>query len=94
MPLSDPQQQFLENWMRSKAIVHCPLCADSSWKLAEASYVRALLEQGDTDLTEGGAREGLVQQMRVHGALRHRDAGHPRVVGPGEEPVTPKGPVP
>jgi hypothetical protein len=58
MPLSPDQSRILEGWMRSKAIVHCPLCADSSWKFAEASYVRALLEQGDTDLTEGG---GLVR---------------------------------
>lgn len=44
MPLSPDQSRILEGWMRSKAIVYCPLCADSSWKLAEASYVRALLE--------------------------------------------------
>ena len=54
MPLNSDQRWVLERWMRSKAIVQCPLCGDSSWKLAEASYVRALLEEGDTDLTEGG----------------------------------------
>ncbi len=90
MPLSPDQSRILEGWMRSKAIVQCPACGDNSWKFAEASYVRALLEQGDTDLTEGG---GLVRQLRVRGALRRRDARHPRVVGPGEEPMTLKGPV-
>jgi predicted nucleic-acid-binding Zn-ribbon protein len=39
--------------MRSKAIVQCPGCGDNSWRFAEASYLRALLEEGDTDLTEG-----------------------------------------
>ncbi len=36
-----------------KAIVQCPACGDNSWKFTEASYVRALLEEGDPDLTEG-----------------------------------------
>ena len=58
MPLSDPQQQRLENWIRSKAVVHCPACGDSKWRLAEAAYVRALLEPGEVDLTEAG---GVVQ---------------------------------
>ncbi len=52
MPLSEPQQQRLENWMRSKAVVQCPACGDSKWRFAEASYVRALLEAGDANLTE------------------------------------------
>lgn len=53
MPLSAEQLRILQGWMRSKAIVQCPACGDGSWRFAEASYVRALLEEGDTDLTEG-----------------------------------------
>jgi len=52
MPLSDPQQQRLENWMRTKAIVQCPVCGDDQWQFGEAAYIRALLEQGEADLTE------------------------------------------
>jgi predicted nucleic-acid-binding Zn-ribbon protein len=52
MPLSEPQQQFLENWMRSKAIVQCPLCGDAQWQFAQAAYIRALLEQGEPDMSE------------------------------------------
>jgi DNA-directed RNA polymerase subunit RPC12/RpoP len=44
----------LEEWMRSKAIIRCPLCGQDRWRFAEATYVRALLEEGDEDLTEGG----------------------------------------
>jgi hypothetical protein len=40
--------------MRSKAIIKCPLCGQDRWRFAEATYVRALLEEGDEDLTEGG----------------------------------------
>jgi hypothetical protein len=41
--------------MRSKAIVTCPCCEqEDGWRFAEAAYVRALLEEGDEDLTEGG----------------------------------------
>jgi hypothetical protein len=40
--------------MRSKAIAMCPCCGQDGWRLAEAAYVRALLEEGDEDLTEGG----------------------------------------
>ncbi len=54
MPLSEPQRQHLQNWMRSKAIVQCPACGDSKWRFAEAAYVRALLEPGEVDLTEAG----------------------------------------
>ena len=54
MPLSDPQQQRLENWIRTKAVVQCPACGDSKWRFAEAAYVRALLEPGEVDLTEAG----------------------------------------
>jgi predicted nucleic-acid-binding Zn-ribbon protein len=54
MPLSEPQQQRLENWMRSKAVVQCPACGHSKWRFAEAAYVRALLEPGEVDLTEAG----------------------------------------
>lgn len=58
MPLNPEQSKILEDWMRSKAIVHCPACGDSSWRSAEASYLRALLEANNTDLTEG---EGVVK---------------------------------
>ena len=54
MPLSEPQQQRLENWIRSKAVVQCPACGDSKWRFAEAAYIRALLEAGEVDLTEAG----------------------------------------
>jgi ribosomal protein S27AE len=53
MPLNPEQSQILEKWMHSKAIVQCPACGDNSWRFAEASYVRALLEEGEPDLTEG-----------------------------------------
>jgi predicted nucleic-acid-binding Zn-ribbon protein len=52
MALSEPQQQFLENWMRSKSIVGCPLCGDAHWQFAQAAYIRALLEQGEPDISE------------------------------------------
>jgi predicted nucleic-acid-binding Zn-ribbon protein len=58
MPLNPDQRKILEGWMRSKGIVQCPACGDNSWKFAEASYVRALLEAGESDLTEG---EGIVR---------------------------------
>jgi hypothetical protein len=54
MPLNSDQRRILEGWMRSKAVVQCPACGDNSWRFAEASYVKALLEADDTDLTEGG----------------------------------------
>jgi hypothetical protein len=52
MSLSEPQRQHLQDWMRSKAIVQCPACGDARWQFSEASYVRALLEQGEPDLAE------------------------------------------
>ena len=52
MSLSDTQQQHLENWMHSKAIIQCPACGASQWQFAQAAYVRALLERGEEDLTE------------------------------------------
>jgi predicted nucleic-acid-binding Zn-ribbon protein len=54
MPLNQLQQQTLKEWMRSKAIIQCPACGEDSWQFAEASYIRALLETDDLDLTEGG----------------------------------------
>jgi predicted RNA-binding Zn-ribbon protein involved in translation (DUF1610 family) len=54
MPLSPAQRQVLEEWMRSKAIVRCPACGESRWRFADAAYVRALLEEGESDLTESG----------------------------------------
>jgi hypothetical protein len=53
VPLSQSQRRVLEEWMRSKAIVMCPCCGQDGWRFAEATYVRALLEEGDEDLTEG-----------------------------------------
>ena len=52
MPLSSTQRQVLERWMRSKAIVQCPACAEDRWRFAEASYLRALLEAGEANLAE------------------------------------------
>ena len=54
MPLSPSQRHILEEWMRSKAVVMCPLCGQDRWRFADATYVRALLEADDEDLTEGG----------------------------------------
>jgi rubredoxin len=54
MPLSLAQRQALEEWMRSKEITRCPACGESRWSFAEAAYVRALLEEGEPDLTESG----------------------------------------
>jgi hypothetical protein len=50
--LSPAQRQLLEDWMRAKAIVRCPVCGQDKWRFADAAYVRALLEEGDEDLTE------------------------------------------
>jgi hypothetical protein len=52
MPLNSAQRRVLEEWMRSKAIVICPCCGQDKWRLAEAAYVRALLEEGQEDLME------------------------------------------
>lgn len=55
MPLSSSQQRVLEDWMRAKAVVRCPGCGqEGRWRFADAAYVRALLEEGDEDLIEGG----------------------------------------
>jgi predicted nucleic-acid-binding Zn-ribbon protein len=54
MPLNQLQQQTLKDWMRSKAVIQCPACGEDRWQFGEASYVRALLEADDMDLTEGG----------------------------------------
>jgi predicted nucleic-acid-binding Zn-ribbon protein len=50
--LNAAQRRVLEEWMRSKAIVTCPACGQEKWRLADAAYVRALLEQGQEDLME------------------------------------------
>ena len=52
MPLSETQRRTLENWMRSKGIIQCPSCGDTRLRFAQAGYARALLEQGEPDLTE------------------------------------------
>jgi hypothetical protein len=82
MPLNEIQRRTLKDWMRSKAILQCPACGDTGWRFAEAAYLRALLEAGDADPTEGGGSgEGLVRQLRVRGALRRRDGGDSGHVG-------------
>jgi predicted nucleic-acid-binding Zn-ribbon protein len=50
--LNAAQRRVLEEWMRSKAIVMCPCCGQDKWRLAEATYLRALLEEGQEDLME------------------------------------------
>ena len=52
MALNAAQRRVLEDWMRSKAIVMCPCCGQDKWRLADAAYVRALLEEGQEDLME------------------------------------------
>jgi hypothetical protein len=52
VPLNAAQQRVLEEWMRSKAILTCPACRQEKWRLADAAYVRALLEEGQEDLME------------------------------------------
>jgi hypothetical protein len=52
MALNAAQRRVLEEWMRSKAIVMCPCCGQDRWRLADAAYVRALLEEGQEDLME------------------------------------------
>ncbi len=52
MTLNAAQRRVLEEWMRSKAIVTCPACGQEKWRLADAAYVRALLEEGQEDLME------------------------------------------
>jgi hypothetical protein len=55
MSLSPPQRQVLEEWMNAKGIAGCPACGhQDGWRLDEAAYVRALLEEGEPDLTESG----------------------------------------
>jgi predicted nucleic-acid-binding Zn-ribbon protein len=50
--LNAAQRRVLEEWMRSKAIVTCPCCRQEKLRLAEAAYLRALLEEGQEDLME------------------------------------------
>jgi predicted nucleic-acid-binding Zn-ribbon protein len=52
VPLNAAQRRVLEDWVRSKAILMCPACGQNKWRLAEAAYVRALLEEGQEDLME------------------------------------------
>ena len=52
MPLNAAQRGILEEWMRSKAVVLCPLCGRDGWRFAETAYVRALLGEGAEDLVE------------------------------------------
>jgi rubredoxin len=54
VPLSPAQRQHLVEWMRSKEIVRCPTCGQDKWRFADAAYVRALLEEGESDITESG----------------------------------------
>ena len=52
MPLNAAQRRVLEDWMRSKEILTCPACGQEKWRLADAAYVRALLEESQEDLME------------------------------------------
>ena len=52
VPLNPEQQRTLRSWMRSKAVALCPTCGHNDWRFAQAAYVTALLEEGDTNLTE------------------------------------------
>ena len=52
MPLNHSQQKALKDWLRSKAVVQCPACGAPDLGFADATYVRALLEEADADLTE------------------------------------------
>jgi len=52
VPLNAAQRRVLEDWMHSKAIITCPACGQEKWRLADAAYVRALLEEGQEDLME------------------------------------------
>jgi predicted RNA-binding Zn-ribbon protein involved in translation (DUF1610 family) len=53
VPLNAAQRRVLEDWMRSKAILlKCPCCGQDKWRLAEAAYIRTLLEEGQEDLLE------------------------------------------
>ena len=52
MTLNAAQRRVLEDWMRSKAIAMCPCCGQEKLRLADAAYVRALLEEGQEDLME------------------------------------------
>ena len=53
MPLNAAQRRVLQEWMHSKAIVRCLACGqEKKWRLADAAYVRALLEEGQEDLME------------------------------------------
>jgi hypothetical protein len=50
--LNPSQRLVLEEWTRSKAIVVCPWCGQDAWRLVEAAYGKALLEEGANDLFE------------------------------------------
>jgi hypothetical protein len=52
VPLNAAQRRVLEDWMHSKAIITCPACGQEKLRLADAAYVRALLEEGQEDLME------------------------------------------
>ena len=52
MPLNPSQRHNLKDWMRLKKITQCPACGEDRWRFAEAAYIRALLEEGDANLTE------------------------------------------
>jgi len=54
MSLSPAQRRVIEEWLRTKGIVRCQACGKDALRFAEAAYVRALLEEGESDLTESG----------------------------------------
>ncbi len=89
MALSPPQRQVLEEWMNAKGITGCPACGhQDGWRLDEAAYVRALLEEGEPDLTESGGVVKIPCDNCGYMALRCRDGRHKGIVGTGEGPLT------
>ena len=72
--------------MRSKAIIKCPLCGQDRWRFAEATYVRALLEEGDEDPQRQGMWKILCDDCG-HVALFDAETVGIRGVGPRKGPV-------
>ncbi len=54
IPVGPVQQRLLEEWIRSEEIVRWQACRHDKWRFDAAAHVRALLEEGEPDLTESG----------------------------------------
>lgn len=76
--------------MRSKAIIMCPLCGQDRWRFAEATYVRALLEEDDEDLTEGGGVVRILCDTCGHLVLFDAETVGIRGSGPEEGTCSPR----